>query len=127
MNDLSDSDWLNSFRTQVHDGKLKSFSTDKLVNNLVKKKSDKKEGLSYDIASGGLGLGLTAMNPLIGATASIIPQIAKKAKFAGNMDMGYGKAGSPDQFNNPSEREDYYRSDSKSTAPPAQIIAPRLP
>jgi hypothetical protein len=121
--------WFVSFATQVQDGDIGKWDESKKANSIAQRKSDNKRAKEYDIASGvlGLGLGIGRLNPIGGIVGSLAPQVAKKAQFAGNMDMGYGRAGSPDQFKNPSEREDYYRTDSQSSAPPAQIIAPKMP
>jgi len=119
--------WLESFATAVQEGDIGKWDESKKANSIAQKQSDMKRAKEYDIASGVLGLGIGMINPIGGIIGSIAPQVAKKAQFAGNMDMGYGRAGSPDQFKNSNEREDYYRTDSQSTAPPAQIIAPKMP
>lgn len=119
--------WFKSFANQVQDGDIGQWDESKKANSIAQKQSDMKRAKEYDIGSGVLGLGIGMLNPIGGIVGGIAPQVAKKAQFAGNIDMGYGRAGSPDQFKNPNEREDYYRTDSQSSAPPAQIIAPKMP
>lgn len=139
MNDAEFDEWAKSYLNQVETTKLKPFDSQALLDNKARLAEERDNKLKHDIASGALGVAGTALsftNPLTGAAlglSSILPQIKHRAENAGSSRFGYnsgsilGVEGSPDQFKNPNEREDYYRTDSQSSAPPAQIIAPKMP
>lgn len=133
MNDAEFDEWAKSYLNHVETTKLKPFDPQSLLDNKVRLEEERDNKLKHDIASGTLGVAGTALaftNPVTGTAlglSSILPQIKHRAENAGDMSLGYGSTPNPDQFKNPNEREDYYRTDSKSTAPPAQIIAPKMP
>jgi len=134
MNDAEFKEWAKSYLNQVETTKLKPFNPQELLDNQERIQDKRDNHLKHNIASGALGLAGTALaytNPITGTAlglSSFLPQIKHRAENAGDMSLGYGPSiSSPDQFENPNEREDYYRTDSQSTAPPAQIIAPKMP